>query len=62
MTLTVTDVVRDEGSVVLFRGIDEDDRTVTFAADHRPAQAIADALAAGELVEVEIEAWQVVGR
>lgn len=59
--ITVTEVVADHGSVVLMRGIEhETDRTITFACDHRPAQAIADALAAGEDVEVfDVEDWQI---
>lgn len=59
--VTVIEVVADHGSIVLLRGVEhETDRTVTFACDHRPAQAIADALAQGEDVEVyDIEDWQV---
>ena len=59
--ITVTEIVADCGSVVLMRGIEhETDRVVTFAADHRPAQAIADALAEGEDVDVyDVEDWQV---
>ena len=59
--ITVTEVLADHGSVVLMRGIEhETDRVVTFAVDHRPAQHIADALAAGEDVEVyDVEDWQV---
>jgi hypothetical protein len=59
--LTVTEIVRDEGTVVLFRGDRENGSPVTFAVDRRPAYDIANALAAGEFVEVEIESWQVVG-
>lgn len=60
MGITVTDVVADHGSVVVLRGIEhETDRTVTFAVDHRLAQAITEALAAGEDVEVDVEDWQI---
>lgn len=60
MRLTVTEPVADHGSIVMLRGIEhETDRVVTFAADHRPAQDIVNALADGEDVEVEIEDWQV---
>lgn len=60
MRLTVTEPVADHGTIVLMQGIEiETDRVVTFACDHRPAQDIVNALAAGEDVEVEIEDWQV---
>jgi hypothetical protein len=59
--ITVTMVVRDEGSIVLMRGVEhETDRIVTFAVEHRPAQDIVDALGRGEDVEVyDVEDWQV---
>lgn len=59
--ITVTEIVADHGSVVLMRGIEhETDRVITFAADHRPAQDIANALSEGEDVEVyDVEDWQV---
>lgn len=62
--ITVTEIVADHGSVVLMRGIEhETDAVITFACDHRPAQAIADALAAGEDVEVyDVEEWQIMHR
>lgn len=62
--ITVTEVVADHGSIVVLRGIEhETDRVVTFGADHRPAQAIADALAEGEDVEVyDVEDWQILSR
>ena len=40
-------------------GLDADGNEVTFAADWRPALALAEALAAGEEVEVLFEDWQV---
>ena len=40
-------------------GLDVDGNEVTFAADWRPALALADALAAGDAVEVLLEDWQV---
>jgi hypothetical protein len=63
MELCVTDIVRDEGSIVVLQGIATDgtDRVVNFAADHRPAQDIMDAIASGNDVYVEVEPWQIVG-
>lgn len=46
--ILVTQFVRSEGSVVLFEGIDPEGWHVLFAVDHRPAQAILEALEAGE--------------
>jgi len=40
--------VRSEGTVWLFEGIDPEGYHVIFASDHRPAQAILEALEAGE--------------
>lgn len=62
MELVITDVVRDEGSVVLLKGLTTDgsDRVITFAADRRPAAEIAAALAVGEECLCSIDAWQVV--
>lgn len=61
--LTVTRLVRDEGTVVVFEGSDNnaDGRLICFAADHRPAQDIVWALEAGEDVQVVVEPWQLVG-
>ena len=59
--LTVTSIVSDEGTIVVMQGIEhETDHVIRFACDHRPAQAIADALAEGEDVEVfDVEDWAV---
>jgi len=40
-------------------GLDDDGNEVSFATDWRPALALADALAAGELVEVFLDDWRV---
>lgn len=61
MHVTITGVARDEGTVVLFDAYDhEDGRALRVAVDHRLAQALVDALAAGDVPEASIEAWQVV--
>lgn len=59
MFLTVTRPVEDCGTVVIFEGVDEQDRLVTFACDHRCAQALVDGLAGGDVVEVEVEGFQI---
>lgn len=62
MEVTVTEIVRDEGSIVLFRGVTDDGSAVVFACDHRPAQDIVNALIEGdEDVTCFIEDWQIVG-
>ena len=40
-------------------GLDAEGNEITFAADWRPALALADALAVGEAVDVLLEDWQV---
>jgi len=40
-------------------GHDAEGNEITFAADRRPASALAEALAAGELVDVLLDGWQV---
>ena len=52
--ITVTEFVRDEGTIVVFRGVNEDGKDVTFAADHRPAGAILQALQAAAAEHPEI--------
>ena len=54
--VAVGGLVSDEGTLVIFWGIDDNGNEVRFAADHRPAQDILDALAAGEdpLAEVPV--------
>jgi len=61
MRVVVTALVRDEGSLVILQGLTDDNQVVNFAADHRCAQAILDAVAQGEDVEVELEDWQILG-
>jgi hypothetical protein len=59
----VQSLIRDEGTIVVFGGYDVDtDLPVMFAADHRPAQDIIDAIQKGEgPIFVTIESWQVIG-
>ena len=61
MTIEVLALDRDAGSVVLFRGVTETGRPVLFAAGHREAQQLVDALEAGEPVYAAVEPWQVLG-
>jgi hypothetical protein len=61
LELQVTGPVRDEGTVFLLKGVDAQGDSWVFAADHRPAQAILEALEADEVVEVSIEDWQILG-
>lgn len=59
--VTVTEFVRDEGTVLVFAGFDEDGDRVLFAADHRPGHDLAAALSRGEQPQAEVEPWQIVG-
>lgn len=61
MEVTVTEIVRDEGSVVLFRGLTDDGTAVVFACDHRPAQELLNGLLNDEEVVAFVEPWQIVG-
>lgn len=61
MEITVTEIVRDEGSVVLFRGLTDDGTAVVFACDHRPAQELLNGLLNDEEVVAFVEPWQIVG-
>jgi hypothetical protein len=63
MEVAVLEFVRNEGSVVLFRGLVSENEIV-FAVDHRPAWDIMAALLDEEHeddVVALVESWQVVG-
>lgn len=51
-------LVRDEGTVIVLTGTDEQGRAVTFGADHRQARNIIEAASHG-VIEAEVEGWQV---
>lgn len=53
--------VEPAGSVAIGTGLDDDGKTVRFGGDWRPMADIAQALEAGEDVEVELEGWQILG-
>jgi hypothetical protein len=55
--IQVLSFVRFEGSVVLFEGLDPEGYRVLFAADHRPAQAILEALESGEEPVAMVPHW-----
>jgi len=62
MEIEVVSIVRNEGSVMVFRGTSlEDGRTVTFAVDHRPAQELMNGMLNDEEVIALVEPWQVLG-
>jgi len=64
MELLVTGFVRDEGTIILLKGIDIEDKEYVFAADRRPALDILTYLAHLQDEEpgptVEVEPWQIV--
>ena len=49
------------GSIGYGVGLDEEGRRIRFAGDWRPIEALAEALDAGEVVEAEVEGWQILG-
>ena len=57
---TVTGVFADHGSLVQLLGRDEDGHSVLITAEHRPAQAIVEALEEhGEVYPVHAPPWAV---
>jgi hypothetical protein len=65
ITITKEDLIhaRDEGTIIVFTGTDENGDRVTFGADHRPATALYEAaLEQDEPVCAEVESWQVISR
>ncbi len=61
IAVTVERVEQPRGQTIAYGyGTTEDGRFIRWAGDHRPMRHIAEALAAGELVEVEIESWQII--
>lgn len=63
LRVSLTNVQLMPGSTVaLGEGIDERGRVVSFAGDWRPMLAIAEALEAGEEVQVYLDGWQILSR
>lgn len=56
------DAIVDEGSVVVFTGTDNNDRIVTFAVDHCPAQDIVALVREHGELACAVEDWQVLAR
>lgn len=61
MNLSVTRMVRDEGSIVVFAGTDDEGREVHFGCDHGPAQEVVERIIERGTVQVAIDSWQIVG-
>jgi hypothetical protein len=66
MLVNVTEVIRDEGTVVVFAGQETGTgiRSIHFAVDHRLARDLIEAIADGEDGEAplaEVEEWQILG-
>ena len=69
ITVEVTELVQDQGSIVVFQGWTLEPAFITpegepgylnFAVDHRLAGPLAEAVEAEECPVVDIESWQVV--
>jgi hypothetical protein len=62
MEVTATQLLSDEGTILVFLGETEDGETVTFAADHRPGRDIAAAIERGDSPICEIPEYMLLGR
>lgn len=64
MNVIADELIRDEGTVLVFTGRDDKDRTLTFATDRRPGLEIATALGHSDLDEVlcEVPEWAILSR
>jgi hypothetical protein len=58
--VTVTGLVRDEGTLVLLSGLTEDNRDVIFACERRPAIDIMEAVAAGDEPEAQVPSYMII--
>jgi len=61
MKISVIDVVRDEGTVIVFYGVDDDGANRTFAADRRMAEDIIHAMGHGYAPVCEVPDWALLG-
>jgi hypothetical protein len=59
--ITVTGLVRDEGTLVLLSGLTEDNQEVVFACEHRMAPDILAAVEAGEEPVALVPDYMIVG-
>lgn len=59
--LTLTEVIEDAGSVVIFEGKTDDGHRFRFGADHGPARDLIEAFRTGATVHVDVEPWQILG-
>ena len=59
MRVEVTAVDYSSGGIAVGHGLNDQLETVIFAGDWRPMLQIAEALDDGEIVEVELEDWQI---
>jgi hypothetical protein len=63
IVVDITRLVRDEGTIVVFEGIEEGNGDlVQIAVDHRMAQPIASALDRGEEAHAWAEGYQIISR
>jgi hypothetical protein len=57
--ITVTGLVRDEGTLVLLSGLTEDNQEVVFACEHRLAPDILAAVERGEEPVAEVPGYMI---
>lgn len=58
VTVTHGTVVSDQGTVVVFEGIDEEGATRRFGVDHCMAQDLVDAIEREGEIMASVEGWQ----
>lgn len=61
-SITITGLVSNQGTIVVFEGETDDGVIVQFGVDWRPARDIAQALEEGEIIEVDVADWQILSR
>jgi len=61
MFLTIESVTRSGASVWTAVGVDAEGQRHRFAGDWRPMRDVADAIDAGEVIEIDVSDWQLLG-
>jgi hypothetical protein len=61
LQVTVTELVANEGTIVLFAGHTEDGTRVTFGCDHRMAGPLAEAVMLDQDPVADVPPWSVLG-
>ena len=60
--VAVEGLLRIDGGIMLFHGTADDGDAVTFGVDHRPGNALIDALFDGDTPVCLVPPWAILGR